>query len=115
MFDISVVIVSWNTKKLTCECVGSLRECGDDLAMEIIVVDNASSDGTPDVIAAQFPEVVLIRNDRNLGFAAANNIGIRQSHGRLVCLINSDVVVPTDCLPKMIHFMDQHSDIGVLG
>ncbi|MDM7998332.1 MAG: glycosyltransferase family 2 protein [Acidobacteriota bacterium] len=115
MVDISAIIVSWNTKKLTMDCIRSLESSGGRLSIEIIVVDNASSDGSPDAIAAEFPNIVLIRNNRNLGFASANNIGIRRSTGAYICLINSDVLVPENCLPNMIEHMEQNRNIGVLG
>lgn len=115
MIDISIVIVTWNTKKIACECLDSLRQCQRDTAMEVIVVDNASSDGTPEAIAEQYPEVKLIRNESNMGFARANNVGIRASSGRYVCLINSDVIVSDGCLQAMVRYMDQRRDVGVLG
>jgi GT2 family glycosyltransferase len=113
--DISIVIVSWNTKKYLEECLTSLRATGGNLSVEIIVVDNASSDGSPDMIRAQFPEVILIESGANLGFAGGNNIGIKAASGKYVCLINSDVNVPPDCLPRMHSFMEQQPTIGLLG
>lgn len=112
--SLSVVIVSWNTKKILAECLESLEHCRG-LCMEIIVVDNASSDGSSEAVRMRFPEVRLVQNEANLGFAKANNIGIGLSSGRYVCLINSDVVVPDGCIEKMVMYMDQHSDIGMLG
>ena len=85
------------------------------LSAEIIVVDNGSTDGTPEAIRQLFPQVVLIESRTNLGFARANNIGLRVSHGKYVCLINSDVVLRGRCLSQMIEFMDAHPEIGVLG
>jgi GT2 family glycosyltransferase len=115
MADISIVIVTWNTKKIAGECLDSLRQSLGPLSMEVIVVDNASSDGTADAIAEHYSEVKLIRNDSNMGFARANNIGIRASSGKYVCLINSDVVVPDHCLETMFRYMEQQPSIGVLG
>lgn len=115
MPDISVVIVTWNTRKIACECLASLRQSGGALSMEVTVVDNASCDGTAEAIAEQYPEVKLIRNGSNLGFARANNIGIRASSGKYVCLINSDVIVPDHCLESMFRYMEQQPRIGVLG
>lgn len=114
MTEVSVVIVTWNTKEIACECLDSLRQC-QGISLQVIVVDNASSDGTPDAIAEKYPEVTLIRNKVNLGFAAANNIGIRLSAGKYVCLVNSDVIVPPTCLAKMIEYMEAQTTIGVLG
>lgn len=115
VMDVSIVIVSWNTKKYMEECLTSLQAADGNLAVEIIVVDNASSDGTPDMIRAQFPGVRLIESGANLGFAGGNNIGLKEATGKYICLVNSDVNVPPDCLAKMYAYMDQHPDIGLLG
>ena len=115
MTDLSIVIVSWNTKKYLEECLTSLRTIDGNLSVETIVVDNASSDGTPEMIRAQFPEVTLLETGANLGFAGGNNVGIQKASGNYVCLINSDVNVPPDCLPKMHSYMEQNSTIGLLG
>ena len=112
---ISLVIVTWNGKKYALECLDSLRAIKSSLKLEIIVVDNASTDGTPEAIAEGYPEVKLIRNDANLGFAKANNIGIAATTGDYVCLVNSDVVVPPGCLETMTAYMENHPDIGLLG
>jgi GT2 family glycosyltransferase len=112
---VSIVIVTWNGKKYALECLDSLRSLQSKLVLEIIVVDNASSDGTPDAIQQQYPEVRLFRNQANLGFAKANNIGIAASCGDYVALVNSDVVVPPGCLEKMVDFMNANPAIGLLG
>lgn len=112
---LSIVIVTWNGKKYALECLDSLHKLNSSLSMEILVVDNASTDGTPAAIQEEFPGVKLIRNDTNLGFAKANNIGIGLSRGKYVCLVNSDVVVPVGCLESMTVYMEEHHDIGLLG
>jgi hypothetical protein len=113
--ELSIIIVNWNGKEYLMECLGSLSEEMLDNNFEIIVVDNASTDGSPGLVQARFPNVKLIRNDNNMGFAKANNIGIRQSGGRYICLINSDIVVLRNCLRYMIDFMNKHTEIGILG
>jgi GT2 family glycosyltransferase len=112
---ISIVIVTWNGKKYALECLDSLRALGSATNIEVVVVDNASTDGTPQAIREHYPEVRLIQNEANLGFAKANNIGIREASGSYVCLVNSDVVVPPGCLEKMTDYMEAHPGIGVLG
>ncbi|HZQ66948.1 MAG TPA: glycosyltransferase family 2 protein [Terriglobales bacterium] len=112
---LSIVIVTWNGKRYALECLESLRANGGKCPTEIIVVDNASTDGTPEAIRIQFPEVHVIQNCDNLGFAKANNIGVRQSRGKYVCLINSDVVVPPGCLDRMLAWMEAHEDVGIMG
>lgn len=97
------------------ECLDSLREHCGKICDEVIVVDNASNDGTPDLIAAMFPEFRLIRNSENLGFAKANNIGMAASSGEYVCLVNSDVKFTDDCLSPMLKFLNENSDVGMVG
>jgi len=94
---VSIVIVVWNAKKYVFECLSSLREQCGHLAVEVIVVDNASTDGSPEMISEIFPEFTLVRNSENLGFAKANNIGISKSCGHYVALVNSDVKFTSDC------------------
>ncbi len=113
--DISIVIVTWNAKRYTEECLRSLEQQRADLAMEIIVVDNASSDGTVELVRDEFPRVNLVENPGNYGFARGNNIGLRRARGQYVCLINSDVNVPPECLPRMHEYMEATPAIGVLG
>jgi GT2 family glycosyltransferase len=83
--------------------------------MEIIVVDNASTDGSAEMIEARFPEVKLIKNDENLGFAKGNNVGIRRCHGRYIALINPDVIVFPGCLDALADFLDQNPKVGNVG
>jgi GT2 family glycosyltransferase len=115
MTDLSIVIVSWNTKKYMEECLTSLSTIDGNLSAKIIVVDNASADGTPEMIRTQFPNVKLIETGANLGFARGNNVGIKEATGKYICLINSDVNVPSDCLEKMHTFMEQNPGVGLLG
>jgi len=113
--DISAVIISWNTKDLLIECIKSLIAETRNHTIEIIVVDNASADGSPEEVRSQFPDIKLICNDSNLGFAKANNIGIRQSNGRYVCIINSDIKAVDGCLDRLCAYMEQEPAIGMIG
>jgi GT2 family glycosyltransferase len=112
---VSVIIVVWNAKNYVLECLESLREHCEKICSEVIVVDNASSDGTPELIAEMFPEFKLIRNPENLGFAKANNIGIAESSGDYLCLVNSDVKFLNDCISPMLRYLSGHSEVGMLG
>ena len=113
MPDVSVIIISWNTKQHLLNCISSLANQSG--IKEVIVVDNGSTDGSPEAVEKQFPQVKLIRNKENLGFAKANNIGMRASTGRYLCLINSDVIVQDGCIEKLIEFMDKNSSVGLAG
>jgi GT2 family glycosyltransferase len=112
---VSIVIVVWNAKKYVIECLESLREHCRNSCNQVIVVDNASSDGTPELIAEMFPEFTLIRNSENLGFAKANNIGIAHSSGDYLCLVNSDVKFTSDCISPMLRYMAENPQVGILG
>lgn len=112
---ISIVIVTWNCKKFAEECLDSLRAYSQDLQAEIVVVDNASRDGTPELVRDSYPGVTLIQNEDNLGFAKANNIGIRKTAGKYVCLVNPDVRVLDGCIEKMLAYMEKNPRIGLLG
>jgi hypothetical protein len=112
---VSVVIVVWNAQKYVLECLGSLREHCAQTCAEVIVVDNASTDGTPDLVAAMFPEFKLIRNPENFGFAKANNIGIAECSGDYICLVNSDVKFLDDCISPMVDHLAENPAVGMLG
>ena len=115
MIDISIIIVSWNAKEFLDECLQSIYKKALSCKLQTIVVDNASTDGAPDLVIEKYPQVNLIRNSENLGFAKANNVGIKKSTGRYVCLINSDAIVLEDCLELMCNYMNEKPKIGVLG
>ncbi len=112
---LTIIVVTWNGKTYALECLKSLTSPAIKVSHEIIVVDNGSTDGTPEAIKAEFPDVTLIENNANLGFAKANNIGIASGRGKYMCLVNSDVVVPAGCLEKMVEYMEGHPKIGILG
>ena len=112
---VSVIIVSWNARELLMQCLATLSQETCRYPMEIIVVDNASSDGSPEAVESRYPGVRLIRTGANLGFAKANNIGIAQSRGRYLALINSDVKVLKDCLTRLVDFYDEHPEAGMAG
>jgi GT2 family glycosyltransferase len=112
---ISVVVVVWNAKQYVRECLESLREHCAHVCSEVIVVDNASTDGTAELVEEMFPEFRLIRNPGNFGFARANNIGIAHSSGDYVCLVNSDVKFVDDCISPMIEYLSQHPAVAMVG
>ncbi len=113
--DLSVIIVNWNTRDILMDCLESLNRSGTECRMEVLVVDNGSEDGSVSAVRERFPEVKLIENGTNLGYAKANNMGINQASGRYICLMNSDVKVRAGCLDSMIRYMDVNSGVGMLG
>lgn len=113
--DLSVIIVSWNVRKLLDECLYSVGLALKDLNAETYVIDNASHDGSPQMVAQKYPAVHLIANSDNLGFGRANNQALRLCRGRYVLLLNPDTLVPRDTFKKMIAFMEAHPHAGLAG
>ena len=112
---LSVIIVSYNTRALTLECLRILTEEVQGMRAEIFVVDNASSDNSVPVIKACFPAVRLLVSERNAGFGAANNLALHQSRGRYLLLLNTDAFPKPGAIAALIHFLDQHPAVGVIG
>jgi GT2 family glycosyltransferase len=112
---VSVVVVSWNSRDYLRECLESLKKQVYQGELEVIVVDNASEDGSPDMVREQFPHVLLICNSENLGFARANNIGIRACTGVYIALVNSDVHVLDACFTKLVDWLATRSEVGLIG
>ncbi|MBL8162434.1 MAG: glycosyltransferase family 2 protein [Anaerolineae bacterium] len=115
MTDVSIIIVNWNTKDLLAKCLRCVQETVKQVSYEIYVVDNASSDGSPDVLRRDFPDVKLIANTDNVGFARANNQAMRVCQGRYILLLNSDAFVKENTIDAMVRFMDAHADAGMAG
>lgn len=113
--DLSIIIVNWNTEKLLRDCLTSVIAGRPALNLEIFVVDNGSSDGSPEMVEREFPNVILIKNADNRGFAAANNQAMRRARGKYILLLNSDTVVHGDVLANAVAYMERHEDVAVLG
>jgi GT2 family glycosyltransferase len=113
--DLSISIINWNTQDLLANCLESVEQTKDGLDVEIIVVDNASTDGSQEMVQARFPAVKLVENQDNLGFARANNQALEQSRGRYVMLLNSDTLLQQGSLQAMVSFMDSHPEVGIVG
>jgi GT2 family glycosyltransferase len=112
---ISVIIVNWNTKDLLIDCVQSIRDSSSSDQIEIVVIDNASIDGSAEALRSKFSDLVIIENNKNEGFSKANNQGIKISTGYYVCFVNSDVVVQGDTINKMKDYLENNPNIGLLG
>src|SRR3954447_12364565 len=112
---LDVVIVSYRCRELLRDCLESLGEHASNTSMRIHVVDNASRDGTVELVRERFPQVDLIPSDRNLGFSRANNLAIRRGTARYVLALNPDTRITPGALEHLVELMDERSDIGICG
>ena len=113
--DISVLIISFNTRDRLRECLEALRAQTGGLCFETVVLDNASRDGSADMVSAEFKEVKLVRSEINLGFGNGNNRGLEQTQGRYVVLLNSDAILPPATLSMALAHMDEEPKAGMGG
>jgi GT2 family glycosyltransferase len=112
--DVSIVIVSYNVRDLLRDCLRSIAQ-ETRRAHQIVVVDNASSDGSPDMVRAEFPDVELIANPDNRGFAAANNQGLAVATGSSILLLNPDTLLLDGAIDTMLGWLERHPDVGCVG
>ena len=112
---LSIIIVSWNVKDILSDCLDSVLRSSVAFPYEIIVVDNAGTDGTADHIKKKFPAVRLIENSKNQGFARANNQGASLADGQYLLFLNPDTILLDDTLNKLVDFMDCNPDIAMCG
>ena len=113
--DLSIIIVSWNVRDLLMSCLRSVDRETYGIRYEIFVVDNASDDQSAQMVRQQFPEVMLIANEVNRGFAAACNQALRRARGRMILLLNPDTLIFNNALEKLTQWMDERPKIGILG
>lgn len=111
---LSVVVLSWNTREVTLACLRALRDDSARHAREVVVIDNASTDGSADAIAAEHPEVRLVRNDTNRGYAGGHNQGAQLAGGEFLCTLNSDTEVRPGALDRLVDFLVANPDYGAV-
>ncbi len=110
--DVSIVFTQWNVRDMLRDCIHSVREKTNGLTYEIIVVDDGSTDGSPEMVRAEFPEVILTVNQTNIGVAKSYNKGVALAHGRYIQMLNSDMVLVNNAIKILLEFMETHSDAG---
>jgi GT2 family glycosyltransferase len=113
--DVSVCIANWNCRELLRACLESLHDQPQGVRLETIVVDNASEDGAADMVTEEFPEVILVRNGHNAGFARANNQAARRARGKYLFFLNNDTVVPAGALRRLFDYAEAHPRVGMIG
>ena len=115
MLDVAFIIVTWNARDLLMDCLESLFSQVSSIRYEVFVVDNGSHDGTVEAVKDRFPDAKLIANENNLGFAAANNQGLKAMSARYAVLLNSDTIVSKGVFERLVRFMDENPDTAVTG
>jgi len=112
---VSILIVNYNTCKMTIDCIHSIFEQSENIDFEVIVVDNASTDGSAEAIAAEFPRLKLFPSKKNLGFAGGNNLAATAAHGDYLLLLNPDTVVLDHAVDRLVAFARQNPNAGIWG
>jgi GT2 family glycosyltransferase len=115
MVDLSIIVVNWNTNNLLKQNLNSIYRTLDGLEYEVIVVDNASTDGSVEMVQTEFPQVRLLLNNKNVGFARANNQAIQQSNGRYLLLLNSDAYLTDQASQVLVGTMEKMIKVGIAG
>jgi N-acetylglucosaminyl-diphospho-decaprenol L-rhamnosyltransferase len=113
--DVSVIIVNYNSAAFTKQCLLTIFASTDQVSVEVIVVDNASYDGCDETIRAEFPEAIFIQSDCNLGFAGANNLGIRAAKGRYILFLNPDTEIRDSAIQRLLASLESMPDAGMVG
>jgi GT2 family glycosyltransferase len=113
--DLSIIIVNWNSKDYLQKCISSILDNTLGIEFEIIVVDSASFDGCGEMLKQQYPQVLFIQSEKNLGFAGANNLGFQNSSGRNLLFLNPDTEVIGTAINHMFQFLDSRADAGAVG
>ena len=115
MPKVSIIIVNYNTFELTAACIRSVIKHTKACSFEVILVDNCSDEKDPVAFLKEFPEIILIRSDKNGGFAYGNNLGLARATGEFILLLNSDTFLTTDAVCAAANYLEMNRDIGVLG
>lgn len=113
--DVSVIIVNYNTRQMTCDCLHSIRMHTKDINYEVIVVDNASTDGSVEHIKTHFDGIRVISSDRNLGFGKANNKGALEARGKYLFFLNSDTLLLNNAIHFFYNYMERNKEVGAVG
>jgi len=113
--DLSVITVTWNSKEFIAEQIKSVKNACQNISFEHIVIDNASSDGTAEMIEQNFPHIIVIKNSSNLGFSKANNLAAKKAQGKFFLFLNPDMHLYKGSLDVFIRWMEEHPGVGIAG
>lgn len=113
--ELSIIVINWNTRQMLKECLESVRDNAPDFAYEVLIVDNASADGSAAMVKQEFPQYQIIENDTNRGFAAANNQAMQIAKGSTILLLNSDTLVHGRVLEESVRYLQPRPEVGAMG
>ena len=113
--DVTVLLTTWNTREMTLEAIRSVEKKTEGITYEVIVVDDASDDGTAEALRLEFPHVRVIVSPHNLGFVRANNLGASSARGRHLFLLNTDTLLVNNAIAVLSRYLDEHPDVGACG
>ncbi|MGO9865877.1 MAG: glycosyltransferase family 2 protein [Terriglobales bacterium] len=113
--DLTVIIPSYNTKRLLGDCISSIYQHTRGIAFEVICIDDSSRDGSADMVAQTFPEVILVRNQTNQGYVRNTNLGMRMSRARYACHLNSDTLLIGNAFQSLVQYMDENPGVAACG
>ena len=113
--DVTILIVNYNTIAMLRDCLNSIKERVKGVSYEIVVVDNASKDGSADMVSAEFPEVHLVASQVNHGFAKGNNVGMEQAGGEFLFYLNPDTLLLNDAVTILVNYLKAHPEAGIVG
>ncbi|MEK7631324.1 MAG: glycosyltransferase family 2 protein [Patescibacteria group bacterium] len=113
--DISIIILNYKTRGLLRQCLRGIATSNDAVSKQVIVVDNASGDGSIEMVEKDFPDVTLVASPVNNGFSSGMNLGLKRAHGRYVALLNTDIAIMDKPFDRLVQFLDQHPSVGLAG
>jgi len=113
--DLTIIIPNYNTRDLLRQCLSSIFAYTKGISFEVICLDENSPDGSAQMVASEFPDVILVRNETPKYYAANNNLGMQMSRARYACLLNSDTKITSDAFTALVHFMDETADAAACG
>src|SRR5689334_12347415 len=113
--DVSIICVNWNSEDYLRECIRSVQQWTHDVSYELIVVDNASPAGNVDKLKQSFPDIILLKSDRNLGFGGANNLGATHAQGEYLLFLNPDTKLISTAVSSMLAMARRIPDLGIAG
>jgi len=113
--DLSIIIINWNSVRFLRKCLASIDANTKNTSFEVIVIDNASGDGCGDMLRTKFPRVRFVQSSTNLGFAAANNLGVQHASGKCLLFLNPDTELAGPAIDRMMEFLEAHNDAGIVG